>query len=176
MSSIAVDIEKLAEDHLYLVEAVARRIHSSCRHLDKDDVLEAGCSGLWAAMKTYNPDKQTSFKTWAQTKIKWAILDFSRSEARHHRNTVALEDVKADNQHRGGRQQADDSEQPFTKPVFKLVPKDPTPSTVPMLAVCNCKHEFFFHHSGMGCMHWDRRRTGVGGGWCSCDDFSKNDS
>jgi len=60
----------------YIVNRIAVRLPA---HIDLDDLHNTGVIGLMDAIDKYNPDKNCKFKTYAEFRIKGAILDQLRS-------------------------------------------------------------------------------------------------
>jgi RNA polymerase sigma factor for flagellar operon FliA len=60
----------------YIVNRIAVRLPS---HIDLDDLHNTGVIGLMDAIEKYDPDKNCKFKTYAEFRIKGAILDQLRS-------------------------------------------------------------------------------------------------
>jgi RNA polymerase sigma factor for flagellar operon FliA len=60
----------------YIVNRIAVRLPS---HIDLDDLHNTGVIGLMDAMEKYDPEKNCKFKTYAEFRIKGAILDQLRS-------------------------------------------------------------------------------------------------
>ncbi len=60
----------------YIVNRIAVRLPS---HIDLDDLHNTGVIGLIDAIDKYDPDKNCKFKTYAEFRIKGAILDQLRS-------------------------------------------------------------------------------------------------
>ena len=60
----------------YIVNRIAVRLPS---HIDLDDLHNPGLIGLMDAIEKYNPEKNCKFKTYAEFRIKGAILDQLRS-------------------------------------------------------------------------------------------------
>ncbi len=60
----------------YIVNRIAIRLPS---HIDLDDLHNTGVIGLMDAIDKYNTDKNCKFKTYAEFRIKGAILDQLRS-------------------------------------------------------------------------------------------------
>jgi RNA polymerase sigma factor for flagellar operon FliA len=60
----------------YLVNRIAVRLPS---HIDLDDLHNTGVIGLMDAIEKYDPGKNCKFKTYAEFRIKGAILDQLRS-------------------------------------------------------------------------------------------------
>jgi RNA polymerase sigma factor for flagellar operon FliA len=72
--------ERLVLEHAplirYIVNRIAVRLPS---HIDLDDLHNTGVIGLMDAIDKYDPDKNCKFKTYAEFRIKGAILDQLRS-------------------------------------------------------------------------------------------------
>jgi RNA polymerase sigma factor for flagellar operon FliA len=60
----------------YIVNRIAVRLPS---HIDLEDLHNTGVIGLMDAIEKYDPDKNCKFKTYAEFRIKGAILDQLRS-------------------------------------------------------------------------------------------------
>jgi len=60
----------------YIVNRIAVRLPS---HIDLDDLQNTGVIGLMDAIDKYDPEKNCKFKTYAEFRIKGAILDQLRS-------------------------------------------------------------------------------------------------
>ena len=60
----------------YIVNRIAVRLPS---HIDLDDLYSTGVIGLIDAIEKYDPEKNCKFKTYAEFRIKGAILDQLRS-------------------------------------------------------------------------------------------------
>ena len=83
-ATAAVDPQTAANalivEHLPTVRYVARRIHESLpRHVDFEELVSAGILGLIDAASKFKNDKNAQFKTYAQFRIRGAILDSLRS-------------------------------------------------------------------------------------------------
>jgi RNA polymerase sigma factor for flagellar operon FliA len=72
--------DKLVLEHTalirYIVNRIAVRLPS---HIDLDDLHNTGVIGLMDAIDKYDPDKNCKFKTYAEFRVKGAILDQLRS-------------------------------------------------------------------------------------------------
>lgn len=67
-------------DHLPLVKYVAGRIASRLpSHVEVDDLVNAGIIGLIDAIDKFDDERQIKFKTYAEFRIKGAILDELRA-------------------------------------------------------------------------------------------------
>src|SRR3984885_10931480 len=67
-------------EHLPIVRFIARRIHDRLPpHLPIEDLYSAGVLGLLDAFGKFDPSKQVLFRTYAQFRIRGAILDSLRT-------------------------------------------------------------------------------------------------
>lgn len=72
--------DQLLVEHLPTVRFVARRIHERLpQHVDMDDLISAGIVGLMDAFAKFDHAKQVQFKSYAQFRIRGAILDSLRT-------------------------------------------------------------------------------------------------
>ena len=70
---------QLIQDHLYLVDIlVSRMVTQVPTFMNKDDMKSAGMLGLLDAAKKYDASKNILFKTFAEYRIRGAILDEMR--------------------------------------------------------------------------------------------------
>lgn len=74
-----VDRDALIEAHLpqvkFIVERIAARLP---RTIDRDDLIGAGLLGLLDATDKYDPSRGVQFKTYAELRVRGAILDSLR--------------------------------------------------------------------------------------------------
>jgi RNA polymerase sigma factor for flagellar operon FliA len=71
--------EELILEHLPQVNWIAARIHEKLPpSVELDDLISAGIVGLLAAVDNYDPNRNASLKTYAEYKIRGAILDSIR--------------------------------------------------------------------------------------------------
>ena len=71
--------ERLILEHLPQVRLIARRIHERLPDsVSLDDLISAGVIGLIAAVDRYDPAQNVQLKTYAEHKIRGAILDSLR--------------------------------------------------------------------------------------------------
>lgn len=71
--------ESLILEHLPQVNWIATRIHERLpRNIELDDLISAGVVGLLAAVDNFDPGRNTSLRTYAEYKIRGAILDSIR--------------------------------------------------------------------------------------------------
>ncbi len=61
----------------YVAYRLAMRLPS---HIELDDLISSGVIGLIDAIEKFNPDKETQFKTYAEIRIRGAMLDELRSQ------------------------------------------------------------------------------------------------
>lgn len=72
--------DRLLVEHLPTVRYVARRIHERLpQHVEMDDLVSAGMLGLMDAFAKFDGAKKVQFKSYAQFRIRGAILDSLRS-------------------------------------------------------------------------------------------------
>lgn len=76
---IEADREALVLANLQMVRFLARRIAERLpQHVDLEDLISAGIVGLLDAASKYDPGKQVQFKSYAQFRVRGAILDSLR--------------------------------------------------------------------------------------------------
>jgi RNA polymerase sigma factor FliA len=76
----ATDRDLLLMEHLPTVRYIARRIHERLpQHVDLDDLISAGVVGLIDAFSKFDQTKKVQFKSYAQFRIRGAILDSLRT-------------------------------------------------------------------------------------------------
>lgn len=67
-------------EHLPIVRFIARRIHERLpQHVPIEDLYSAGVVGLLDAFGKFDPGKQVQFRSYAQFRIRGAILDSLRT-------------------------------------------------------------------------------------------------
>lgn len=70
---------RLIRDNLYLVDIIARRMVTQVpSFMNRDDIKSAGMLGLLDAANKFDPAKNILFKTFAEYRIRGAILDEMR--------------------------------------------------------------------------------------------------
>lgn len=73
--------DQLIMDYAPLIRFVAQRIASRLpSNIDIDDLISAGVIGLMDAIEKYDPSRDNKFKTYAEFRIRGAILDELRSQ------------------------------------------------------------------------------------------------
>jgi RNA polymerase sigma factor for flagellar operon FliA len=74
--SITQDREALIVEHLPQVRLIARRIHERLPgHVSLDDLISNGTVGLISAIDNFDPKQNVKLKTYAEYRIRGAILD-----------------------------------------------------------------------------------------------------
>lgn len=77
----AIDREQLVLDYLPLVNYVLGRLAINLpQHIDREDLFSAGVIGLMHAARQYDANRGASFKTYAYTTVRGAILDELRRQ------------------------------------------------------------------------------------------------
>jgi len=72
--------ERVLLEHLPIVRFLARRIHERLpQHVDIEDLVSAGVVGLMDAFNKFDPSKKVQFRSYAQFRIRGAILDSLRT-------------------------------------------------------------------------------------------------
>jgi RNA polymerase sigma factor for flagellar operon FliA len=75
-----VERDRLLLEHLSTVRYIARRIHERLpQHVEMDDLISAGMVGLIDAFGKFDHTKQVQFKSYAQFRVRGAILDSLRT-------------------------------------------------------------------------------------------------
>ncbi len=79
LMTAAAEREQTILAHLPRVKVIARRIHDRLpASVSLDDLISAGVLGLIAAIDRYDPSQDASLPTYAEYKIRGAILDSLR--------------------------------------------------------------------------------------------------
>src|SRR6185312_7352356 len=74
------DRERMLIEHMPTVRYLARRIHERLpQHVELDDLVSAGVVGLIDALSKFDSTKKVQFKSYAQFRIRGAILDSLRT-------------------------------------------------------------------------------------------------
>lgn len=72
--------EQLLSEHMQTVRFVARSVHERLpQHVELEELLSAGTMGLMDAVRRYNPERRVQFRSYAQFRIRGAILDSLRA-------------------------------------------------------------------------------------------------
>lgn len=101
--SLVQDQDALVREHWGMVRGIAVTIHARIGgHIELDELIQAGLTGLFEAIRNFDPDRAASLKTFANRRIEGAIwdnirrLDFAPRAVRefqrdHNRATNHLE-------------------------------------------------------------------------------------
>ena len=72
--------ESATDEHLPLVQFLARQLHARLpQHVELDDLVSAGTLGLLDAVARFDGDKAVQFRSYAQIRIRGAMLDSLRA-------------------------------------------------------------------------------------------------
>lgn len=72
--------ESIMVEHLPIVRYIARRIHERLpQHVEMEELVSAGVLGLMDAFQKFDPAKKVQFRSYAQFRIRGAILDSLRT-------------------------------------------------------------------------------------------------
>lgn len=72
--------ERVIHEFVPVIRAIAHRLAFRLpAHLDAEDLISAGVIGLMDAMTKYDPKREAKFKTYAEFRIRGAMLDEIRS-------------------------------------------------------------------------------------------------
>jgi RNA polymerase sigma factor for flagellar operon FliA len=72
--------ERAMIEQMPAVRWIARRIHERLpQHVDLEDLVSAGTLGLIDAFRKFNPERKVQFRSYAQFRIRGAILDSLRT-------------------------------------------------------------------------------------------------
>src|SRR6202167_5399757 len=78
--ALSSEQEKLLLEHVPIVRFLARRIHERLpQHVEIEDLVSAGVVGLMDAFTKFDPAKKVQFRSYAQFRIRGAILDSLRT-------------------------------------------------------------------------------------------------
>lgn len=79
-AALTAEQEKVLLEHLPIVRFLARRIHERLpQHVEIEDLVSAGVVGLMDAFAKFDPAKKVQFRSYAQFRIRGAILDSLRT-------------------------------------------------------------------------------------------------
>ena len=78
-AALTAEQERVLLEHLPIVRFLARRIHERLpQHVEIEDLISAGVVGLMDAFAKFDPAKKVQFRSYAQFRIRGAILDSLR--------------------------------------------------------------------------------------------------
>lgn len=107
------DRDALVADHLDLVDRIVAELAARFpRHVERDELWNAGALGLVEAAARFDPDRGVAFPRFAAVRVRGAIMDASRARdwaSRNLRRTArALEAAREAIQQRTGHTPSDD--------------------------------------------------------------------
>jgi RNA polymerase sigma factor for flagellar operon FliA len=72
--------EEVLQEHLPMVRFLALRIRERLpQHVEMEDLISAGVVGLMDALQKFDPKKKVQFRTYAQFRVRGAMLDSLRA-------------------------------------------------------------------------------------------------
>ena len=72
---------KIIEEHMPILNRIARKISFRLpKYVEKDDLVSAGVLGLMDAIEKYDVKRKIKFKTYAEFRIRGAMMDSLRSQ------------------------------------------------------------------------------------------------
>ena len=103
------NVETLVKDNLALVKKIAWFLHGRVQSIiDIDDLIQIGMIGLISAAQNYKPQKDATFTSYANLRIKGEILDYLRKNSNLCRTTIKMKQntdkVKEILKHKLGRE------------------------------------------------------------------------
>ena len=107
------DRERVIREFVPTIKAMAHRLaYRLPAHLDADDLVSVGIIGLMDALNKYDPTREAKFKTYAEFRIRGAMLDEMRSmdwiPRSVHDRLSQVEKAHAELLNRHGRPPTDD--------------------------------------------------------------------
>lgn len=79
-SKADLERERILLEHMASVRFIARKIHKTLpRHVELDDLISAGMVGLLEAFNRFDAARHVQFKSYAQFRIRGAIIDWLRT-------------------------------------------------------------------------------------------------
>ena len=88
---IKPDIQDLVKDNITLVKKIAWHLHGRVSAIiEIEDLIQIGMLGLISAAQNYTPQKDASFSSYANIRIKGEILDYLRKNSNLCRATIKM--------------------------------------------------------------------------------------
>ena len=86
------NIKDLVKDNITLVKKIAWHLHGRVSAIiEIEDLIQIGMLGLISAAQNYTPQKDASFSSYANIRIKGEILDYLRKNSNLCRATINIE-------------------------------------------------------------------------------------
>ena len=91
---IKPNIQNLIKDNITLVKKIAWHLHGRVSSIiDIEDLIQIGMLGLISAAQNYAPQKDASFSSYANIRIKGEILDYLRKNSNLCRATIRMKKI-----------------------------------------------------------------------------------
>ena len=88
------NIKDLVKDNITLVKKIAWHLHGRVSAIiEIEDLIQIGMLGLISAAQNYTPQKDASFSSYANIRIKGEILDYLRKNSNLCRATIKMKKV-----------------------------------------------------------------------------------
>ena len=88
---IKPNVQNLIKDNITLVKKIAWHLHGRVSSIiDIEDLIQIGMLGLISAAQNYAPQKDASFSSYANIRIKGEILDYLRKNSNLCRATIRI--------------------------------------------------------------------------------------
>ena len=84
-------VETLVKENYFLVKKIAWHLHGRVQSvIEIDDIMQIGMLGLISAAQNYKPQKDASFSSYANFRIRGEILDYLRKNSNLCRATIKM--------------------------------------------------------------------------------------
>ena len=91
---IKPNVQNLVKDNIALVKKIAWHLHGRVSSIiDIEDLIQIGMLGLISAAQNYAPQKDASFSSYANIRIKGEILDYLRKNSNLCRATIRMKKI-----------------------------------------------------------------------------------
>jgi len=91
---IKPNVQNLIKDNITLVKKIAWHLHGRVSSIiDIEDLIQIGILGLISAAQNYAPQKDASFSSYANIRIKGEILDYLRKNSNLCRATIRMKKI-----------------------------------------------------------------------------------
>ena len=91
---IKPNVQNLIKDNITLVKKIAWHLHGRVSSIiDIEDLIQIGMLGLISAAQNYAPQKDASFSSYANIRIKGEILDYLRKNSNLCRATIRMKKI-----------------------------------------------------------------------------------
>ena len=88
------NIKDLVKDNITLVKKIAWHLHGRVSAIiEIEDLIQIGMLGLISAAQNYTPQKDASFSSYANIRIKGEILDYLRKNSNLCRATIKMKKI-----------------------------------------------------------------------------------